>query len=47
VPDVVLKEGDNVFLDDVSLGDIEEATGLKIAVTDGTPQGFIDTISEF
>ena len=47
VPDVVLKEGDNVFLDDVSLGDIEDATGLKTAVTDGTPQGFIDTISEF
>ncbi|MDH4232748.1 MAG: DUF512 domain-containing protein [Nitrospirota bacterium] len=47
VPDVVLKEGDNVFLDDVSLADIEEATGLKTAVTDGTPQGFIDTISEF
>jgi len=47
VPDVVLKEGDNVFLDDVSLGDLEDATGLKTAVTDGTPQGFIDTISEF
>ncbi len=47
VPDVVLKEGDNVFLDDVSLRDIEDATGLKTAVTDGTPQGFIDTISEF
>lgn len=47
VPDVVLKEGDNVFLDDVSLRDIEDATGLKIIVTDGTPQGFIDTICEF
>jgi len=47
VPDVVLKEGDNVFLDDVSLSDIEDATGLKIIVTDGTPQGFIDTISRF
>lgn len=44
VPDVVLKEGDRVFLDDVSLRDLEEATGLKTAVTDGTPQGFIDTI---
>ncbi len=47
VPDVVLKEGDNVFLDDVSLRDIEEATGLKAAVTDGTPQGLIDTICKF
>ncbi|RPI38405.1 MAG: DUF512 domain-containing protein, partial [Nitrospiraceae bacterium] len=47
VPDVVLKEGDNVLLDEVSLTDIEEATGLKTAVTDGTPQGFIDTICAF
>jgi putative radical SAM enzyme (TIGR03279 family) len=46
VPDVVLKEGDNLFLDDVSLKDIEDATGLKTLVTDGTPQGFIDTIYE-
>jgi len=46
VPDVVLKEGDNLFLDDVSLKDLEEATGLRTLVTDGTPQGFIDTICE-
>lgn len=45
VPDVVLREGDTVFLDDLSLKDIEDATGLKTVVTDGTPQGFIDTIS--
>jgi len=44
VPEVVLKEGEEVFLDGVSLGEIEEATGLKTAVTDGTPQGFIDTL---
>ncbi len=46
VPDVVLKEGDNVLLDNVSLRDIEGATGLKTVVTDGTPQGLIDTICE-
>ena len=46
IPDVVLKEGDNVFLDNVSLKDIEDATGLRTVVTDGTPQGFIDTICE-
>jgi putative radical SAM enzyme (TIGR03279 family) len=44
VPDVVLKDGDHVFLDDVTLKDIEDATGLKTAMTDGTPQGLIDTI---
>ena len=47
VPEVVLKEGDNVFLDNVSLKEIEDATGLKTLVTDGTPQGFIDTLCEF
>jgi putative radical SAM enzyme (TIGR03279 family) len=47
VPVVVLKEGDNVFLDNVSLKEIENATGLKTLVTDGTPQGFIDTLCEF
>jgi putative radical SAM enzyme (TIGR03279 family) len=47
VPDVVLKEGEKVFLDNVSLRDIEDATGLKTVLTDGTPQGFIDTIGEF
>jgi len=36
VPDVVLKEGEMCFLDDVSLTDIEEATGLQTVVTDGT-----------
>jgi len=46
VPDVVLKEGDNLLLDNVSLSDIEDATGLSTVVTDGTPQGFIDTICE-
>ncbi len=46
VPDVVLKEGESLFLDDVSVGDIEDATGLRAVVTDGTPQGFIDTICQ-
>ncbi|MDP2158770.1 MAG: DUF512 domain-containing protein, partial [Nitrospirota bacterium] len=45
VPDVVLREGDTLFLDNVSLQELEEATGLKVVTTDGTPQGFIDTIA--
>jgi putative radical SAM enzyme (TIGR03279 family) len=45
VPDVVLREGDTVFLDNVSLQDLEEATGLKVVATDCTPQGFIDTLA--
>ncbi len=45
VPDAVLKEGDDLFLDNVSLNDVEDATGLRTVLTDGTPQGFIDTIA--
>ena len=46
VPDVVLREGDTLFLDNVSLRDLEEATGLKVITTDSTPQGLIDTLAE-
>jgi NifB/MoaA-like Fe-S oxidoreductase len=44
MPEVVLREGDSVLLDNVSVSDIEEATGLNVMVTDGTPQGLIDTV---
>ena len=44
MPEVVLREGDSVMLDNVSVSEIEEATGLRVMVTDGTPQGLIDTV---
>lgn len=44
VPDVALKEDEDLFLDNVSLEDIEEATGLKAFRTESTPQGIIDAI---
>ncbi len=46
VPDVALKEDEDLFLDDVSLKDIEEATGLKTVKIEATPQGLLDAISE-
>jgi putative radical SAM enzyme (TIGR03279 family) len=45
VPDVVLREGDTLFLDNVSLRDVEEATGLKVVVAECTPQGLIDAMA--
>lgn len=45
VPDVVLKEDEDIFLDNVSLKDVEEATGLRAVRTEATPQGLIDTIN--
>ncbi len=46
IPDVVLREGDALLLDDVSLADIEEAARLKVITTDGTPQGLINTMAD-
>ncbi len=46
VPDVALKEDEDIFLDDVSLRDVEEATGLKTVRIEATPQGLLDAISE-
>lgn len=44
VPDVVLKEDEDIFLDNVSLADVEGATGLRAVRTESTPQGLIDAI---
>jgi putative radical SAM enzyme (TIGR03279 family) len=45
VPDVVLKEGEDLFLDDVSLSDIQSATGLVVVRAESTPQGLIDAVA--
>ncbi len=44
IPDVVLREGDSLLLDNVTVPDVEDALGIKVLVTDGTPQGLIDTV---
>lgn len=44
VPDVALKEDEDIFLDNVSLTDVEEVTGLAAVRTESTPQGLLDAI---
>jgi putative radical SAM enzyme (TIGR03279 family) len=39
VPDVMLKEGEGVFLDDVSLEELGEKLGCGVVAFDSTPQG--------
>ena len=46
IPDTALKEDEDIFLDDVTLKDIEGATGLNVIRTEATPQGLIDTIAQ-
>ena len=39
VPDVMLKEGEGLFLDDVSLEELEQRIGCPVIVFDSTPAG--------
>lgn len=46
IPDVVMREGDEVFLDDVSRQDIEDVLGVKAVVIESTPKGLVDAIEK-
>jgi putative radical SAM enzyme (TIGR03279 family) len=44
VPKVTLREGSNIFLDNVKLKDIEETLGIPVRPIESTPQGLIEGI---
>ncbi len=44
VPDVLLKDGEGVFLDDVSLEELEQRIGCPVVVFDSTPGGFYNAL---
>ncbi len=46
IPDVMLKEGEGVFLDDLAVGELEEALGTTVVVVDATPQGIYESVRE-
>ncbi len=45
VPDIVMREGTEVLLDDVSRQDIEEVLGVKTFVVEATPKGIVDAVT--
>jgi len=45
VPDVVLKDGDDRFLDDITLKDLEETLGIPAKKIQSTPEGLIKGIT--
>ena len=45
IPDVCLKEGDNIFLDDLSITDMEELLHVKVDIIDSTAMGIIEWIN--
>ncbi len=46
IPDVVMREGDRVFLDGVSEADIEDVLGVKTVVIAPTPAGLVEAITK-
>lgn len=44
VPDVVLKSGEDIFLDDISIKDLEEAINIRTKVIDAKPYGLIKAL---
>ncbi len=46
VPDITLRDGSNVFLDNVKLKDIEETLGIPVRTIESTPEGLIEGIKD-
>ncbi len=44
IPDVMLKEGEGVFIDDVTLGDLRDALAVEVVVCEATPSGFYESL---
>jgi len=45
IPDVVMREGHEVFLDDVSKQDIEDLLGIRPYVIESTPKGLLEAVT--
>jgi putative radical SAM enzyme (TIGR03279 family) len=46
VPDVALKEGTDMLLDNVTLRDLEESLGINVVAIEPTPQGLLKGITD-
>ena len=46
IPDVMMKEGEGVFLDDLTLDDLERELGKPVLVVESTPFGIYDALTE-
>lgn len=46
IPNVVLRDGQNMFLDNVTLKDIEESLGMRVKVIEPTPEGILKGITD-
>jgi len=46
IPDVMLKEGDGVFIDDVSVEEIQEGLQADVVVFEATPSGLYEMLKQ-
>ena len=46
VPDVMLKEGEGVFLDNLTLDDLEKQLGAPVQVVESTPYGIYEAVAD-
>ena len=46
VPDVTLRDGSDVFLDNVTLKDMQESLGMRVRVVEPTPEGILRGIMD-
>jgi putative radical SAM enzyme (TIGR03279 family) len=46
IPNAVLREGEDVFLDGVTVSDVENALGIRTAIVEPTPEGLLKEVSE-
>ncbi len=44
IPDVMLKEGEGVFIDDVTIVELRDALGTQVEVCESTPTGLYDSL---
>lgn len=45
IPDIVMRDGEEVFLDDVSRKDVEDLLGIKTVLIEPTPKGLADAVA--
>ena len=45
VPDVMMKEGEGVFLDDLTVDDLERELGTRVSVVESSPFGIYDALT--
>lgn len=44
IPDVMIKEGEGVFLDDLGIDELSQSLGMPVLVVESTPWGIYDTL---